>query len=129
MSQCMKRSREFEIVLLNNIFAVVRPTVLVMTYLGYLMKLLPTGGLLCLTSTLIFSVSLWGVSYVVLFRKPFPTLGNENISLHFYVVCLKISSKFLIAFSFIAPMDANGEVGAGFTIASTKSNAALVAAS
>ena len=72
------------------------------------------GGFICLNSTLVCSVSLWGVSCVVLFRMLFPTLGNKNRSSRSYVVCLKLSSKLRIDCNLLAPMDANGAVSDGF---------------
>ena len=65
------------------------------------------GGSLCLTSTLVCSVSLWGIYCGV-------------------VVCLKISAKLMITCNFLDHMDAHGAVGAGFLIASIKSSAILV---
>ena len=52
------------------------------------------GGLLCLTSTLVCSVSLCGSYYGVGFF-------------------LKISANFPLACKLLAPMDANGGVGSG----------------
>ena len=84
----------------------------------------------------------------VLLRMLFPTLGNENQSLHLcvillrmsfqtlghknrpprsYVVCLNIYEKLFIDCNFVAPMDANGSVGDGSTIASIKYSAILIA--
>ena len=89
------------------------------------------GGLLFLTSTLVCVVSLWVGSCVGFFIMSFPTLGNypQNRSSHSYVICLKIRTKFLAACNFISPMDENGSIGSGFTIASMKSSDVLVAAS
>ena len=64
--------------------------------------------------------------FQVFFRIPSPILGNKNRSFHSYVVYLKISSKLLITCNFIDPMDANGDVGAGFSIAYIKYSATLV---
>ena len=86
------------------------------------------GGMICLTSAPICDVYFLGVSCFVLLIMLFPTLGNKNLSSRLYVVCLKISTKFLIACNFLAPMDSNGAVGDGFLIASIKSSAALVPA-
>ena len=67
-------------------------------------------GLLCLASNLICTASFWGVSFGV-------------------VVCLKISSKFMISCHLLAPIDANGAVGAGLAIASIKSSSKIFDAS
>ena len=106
------------------------------------------GVLICLTSALVFAVSLWVFSSAVLLIISFPTLGNENWFLclcvvlsvmHFptlgnknwssrsYVVCLNISDKLLIACNFLDPMYANRSVCAGFVISSIKSSDVLVA--
>ena len=82
-----------------------------------------------MTPTLDLSVSLWGVSYVVLFRILFQTLGNKNRSSQLYFVCLDISAKFLIACNLLAPTDENGAVGYGFDISSIKYSSTLVDAS
>ena len=68
------------------------------------------GGLLCLTSTIFCAVYLLGDYYGVVF-------------------CLKISDNFLMDCNFLATIDANKDVGAGFAIASIKYTAALVSAS
>ena len=87
------------------------------------------GWILCLTFTLIFAVSLWGVSCVGLLIMLFSTLGKKPRSLCLYVVCLKISAKFRIACNLIYYMDTNWAVGAGFEITSIQYSATLVAAS
>ena len=51
---------------------------------------------------------------VVVFGMLFLTLRNKNRSSRSYIVCLKISTNFLIACNFLTPMDTNGAVGAGF---------------
>ena len=42
---------------------------------------------------------------------------------------MKISTNFLVDCNFLSPMVANGDVGAGFSIASIKSSSTLVAGS
>ena len=68
------------------------------------------GGLLCMISTLICDVSLWGGFCGVVFF-------------------LKISTNFLIACSLTALTDENGDVGGGLDMYSIRSSAALVDAS
>ena len=66
------------------------------------------GGLLCLTSTLVCEISLWGDFFG-------------------FVFCLKISSNFLIECNVLSPMNANGDVCDGSEIASIRPSASLFA--
>ena len=65
------------------------------------------GGLLCLTYTPVFTVS----------------LGEASCGGSF---CLTINANFLMDCNFLAPMDSNGAVGSGYVIASIKYSAELV---
>ena len=67
-------------------------------------------GLLCMTSNIVCYVFLWRGFLGVVF-------------------CLKILSKYLISCSWAAPMNVNGDVGAGLEMASIRSSAVVVAVS
>ena len=75
------------------------------------------------------SVSFLGVSYAVFFQNSIPNTWEQKLIIAFVCCFFEDIYKFIIACKFISPMYEDVDVGDGFSTASIKSSATLVAAS